>query len=382
MLNRNITLLNFHTALQRFSNKTLDVFGGVYFLSHGVSFPAVALMWSGSFFIRFLLRPLSLWLSIRVGLKWALILGTIISSGLFLVFSRVDGLNIWLLVFAVYLAFYDILYWLPYHSYYVASGEENDRGKQVAFGALLTNIVQIAVPVLGAILATTIGFESLYISAMICMILSVGPVLFSRDKSPGRKMSFQEAYAEIDKRGLVMSIGQGLVTNAHEFLWTIALFLLIGNLVNFGGLITTELLLVAILSLIIGHFIDQGNIKWATRLGLGITAVAVISRSLWVSTTPQIILINIVAAIGSAFYSMAYAVSLYNFSKRTHNTLWFHFFAEAGADIGSALAMLVSAGLFVIGISLQHIILFALVGLLIIDYAIKSSQIITGPRRP
>lgn len=377
MLNQNVTLLNFHAALQRFSNKTLDVFGGIYFLTHGVPFPVVALMWSASFLIRFFLRPLSVWLSNRIGLKAALTIGTIISSGLFLVFTMVDGLNIWLLIFAIYLAFYDILYYLPYHTFYAVSGEEKDRGKQVAFGAGLINIVQIAVPILGAILATTFGFGSLYLSAMACMILSVVPVLFSENKSPGRQMGFKQAYAEIDKRGLVMSVGEGIVANAHEFLWTIVLFLLVGNLINFGGLITIELFLITILSLIIGHFIDKGSIKWVAYLGLGIVAVAVIARSLWVSNIPQIIIINFVAAIGEAFYIMAYRVSIYNFAKRSHNTLWFHFFAEAGWDIGSALAMLVAAGLFVMGVSLQHIMLFALIGLLIINRVLKGSQIIT-----
>src|SRR4051794_34682206 len=101
MINQNITLLNLHAALQRFSNKTLDVFGGVYFLSQGVSFPVVTLMWAASFVIRFLLRPLSVWLSSKVGLKRALVIGTILSSGLFLVFTQVDGLNAWLAIFAV-----------------------------------------------------------------------------------------------------------------------------------------------------------------------------------------------------------------------------------------------------------------------------------------
>jgi len=370
--NRNITLLNLHSALQRFSNKTLDVFGAIYFLSLGISFPSVALAWIASFLIRFLLRPFSVWLSNRIGLRRALIFGTIFSSGLFLIFLLVDGVNIWLLVFALYLALYDILYWLPYNAYYAIAGDEKSRGKQVAFRSGLIDLVQIVVPILGAVLATAFGFWSLYVSAMICMLLSVIPIFFAKDESPGEKMNFRQAFTQVDKRGLIMQIGDGILVNAHSFLWTIVLFLLIGNLVGFGGLITFELLVTTVLSLVLGYFIDGGNGKWIARFGLAIVALVVITRSFWVTTLPQIFLVNFISAVGIAFYSMTYQVGIYNLAKRTPNTLWFHFFAEAGWDIGGALVFLIAAGLFVLGVELQHMILLALGGLLIVNYVLKS----------
>lgn len=367
MQNRNITLLNFHAALQRYSNKTLDVFGGVYFLTHGVSFPIVALMWAASFMVRFLLRPISIWLSVKLGLKQALIIGTLASSGMFLVFTQVNGVSIWLAVFVVYLAFYDILYWLPYHAYYAVSGEESQRGRQLALGEVLVSAVQILVPFVGAILATKLGFNYLYVSAMICMILSVIPILFAKDISPGSSMGLRQAWEQIDRRGWVMSIGYGLLSNGYIFIWTIVIFTIAGNLVDFGGLVTAGLLLSTAISLIAGHYIDKGRATVAARIGLVITGVGIVASSLFVTNSTHIVIVSIVAGFGLALLSMAYMVGLYNFAQKSHSTLWFHYFSEAGWDIGSIIAMLIAAGLFQLGISLQHIMLISLAGLVIID---------------
>lgn len=370
MRNRNITLLNIHAALQRYSNKTLDVFGGVYFLSNGVPFPVVMLMWAASFLLRFLLRPLSVWLSGKIGLKWALIIGTLASSGLFLIFTQINGVNGWLAIFAVYLAFYDILYWLPYHAYYAASGEEDKRGRHVALGVSFVSIVQIIMPLGGALLATKFGFNYLYVSAMICMILSVIPVLFAHDIPLGKSMRLRQAWRETDRRGFIMAVGNGIISNAHDFLWTIVLFGLVSSLVNFGALLTIELLFTSIISLIIGRSIDNGKARWAARTGLVIIALVIVARSFWVTTTGQVIISNFVAALGGALLHMVYAVKLYNFAQKTENGLWFHFFAEAGWDIGSTIAVLLAAALYLAGVPVQYMMLFGIAGLLIIDWVL------------
>lgn len=380
MRNRNITLLNMHAALQRYSNKTLDIFGGVYFLSNGVPFPAVMLMWAASFMVRFFLRPLSVWLSNKLGLKWALVIGTAASSGLFLVFTQVNGVNIWLAIFAVYLAFYDILYWLPYHAYYAASGEEDKRGRHVAWGVTLVNTVQIVMPLGGALLATKFGFNYLYASAMICMLLSVIPVLLTRNVPLGKQMRLKQAWQETDRRGFIMSVGNGLVENGHAFLWTIVLFGLAGTLIDFGGLLTIELLFVSIISLVIGRSMDNGKARWAARSGIIILAFVIIARSFWVTTTEQIIISSFVAALGGALLHMVYTVKLYNFAQKTESTLWFHFFGEAGWDIGSTIAALSAAGLFMLGVPIPHMMLLGIVGLLIIDWVLAGKSTVSHRR--
>lgn len=369
--NKEIALINLHTALQRYSNKALDVFGAIYFLNLGIAFHIVTLVWAASFVLRFLLRPLSLKFSERFGLKTALIFGTTISSGIFLIFPFVDGVNIWLFVFAVGLAIFDIFYWLPYHAFYTVIGDENKRGLQIALRSGLVDGAQILAPLLGGIMAAKLGFWALYGSAMLVMLVSAIPIFFMKDHSPGVKMGLREAMGRIDKRGLIMQIGDGIHNNAHFFLWTIVLFLLTNDFINFGALITFELFVTVILSFILGHYIDAGKGRWIAHMGPIFLAVAVLARVFWVTTIPQIILLNFVSAIGITFLAMPYQVSINNLAKRTHNALWFHFFGEIGWDIGAAFVFTTAALLSVCGVELRDIMLLALSGLVIVDHVLK-----------
>lgn len=368
--NKTINLLNLHSGLQRFSNSILDVFGAVFLLSIGLSFPTVALTWAASHALRALIRPLAVLLAQKIGLKWALIVGTVIGSGLFLVLAKVTGIDGWLCFYIFYMALNDILYWLPYHSYYASAGDEHDRGVQLGVRLGIVNILKIAAPLLGGLLITHLGFWALYLSASIVMLVSAIPLFFARDVSPGKPIHWKEAFRLIDKRGLVMQIGDGII-NIHPFVWTIVLFYLLGDYTAFGGLMTLELLITTILFGVLGHFVDKGKGRKIMLSGIIIVATVIIFRSFFVITVPQIIISNILVALGMTFYSMSYEVGLYNLAKRTPNTLWFNFFGELGWDIGAILSLSLSAGLFALGVPLRFVMLFALVGLFIIYQVLR-----------
>ena len=363
--NGTINLLNLHTGLQRFSNNILDVFGAVFLLSIGLSFPMVALTWAASCVLRALIRPLSVLLAEKIGLKCALIVGTITGSGLFLVLSKVTGINEWLCFYIFYRALNDIFYWLPYHSYYAAAGDEQDRGKQLSIRLGLVNILKIVAPLLGGLLVNQLGFWALYVSATMVMLISAIPLFFARDASPGQTINWKEALSLIDKRGFVMKIGEGIVY-MHSFVWTIVLFYLLDDYVAFGGLITLELLITTILFGILGSFVDKGGGRKIMLAGIIIVAAVIVMRSFLVTTVPQIIISNILVALGVTFYSMSFEVGFYNLAKRAQNTLWFNFFGELGWDIGAMLSLSLSAGLYATGVPLRFVMIFALVGLFII----------------
>lgn len=365
--NKTINLLNLHAGLHRFSTNIFDTFGAIYLIHLGLSFPTVALVWAGSCAVRFFLRPLSVVLSEKIGLRKAVIFGVIINSGIFFVLSLISGLNIWLYFYIFYLALCDITYWLPYHSYYAAAGDDGLRGKQVGAQLSFTAVMRTIAPLMGGILIVSMGFSSLYIVATIVMLISVLPLFFMKNVSPGKRMDWQEALQSIDKRGLIMQLGDGILY-AHGFIWTIVLFYLVGNYVVFGGLVAFEILATAILFLLLGYYLDRnnGHGRNFSKIGLGLIGAVVVMRALWVSSVPEIIFSDIVIALAMTFFSLSFGVGFYNLAKRSANTLWFNFFGESGWDIGAAAALSVAAGLYALGVPLRYIILFSLLGLFII----------------
>ena len=368
--NKNINLLTLHSGIWRFANNIFDVFSAVYLLGLGLSFPVVALAMVCSLILRSILRPLSMMLSEKIGIKKALIFGVVVSSGLFLVLAKVHSLNFWLYFYAFYLSLHDITYWLPYHAFYSSAGDEEKRGKQVGPQQATVAIFRTLAPLAGGLMIAHLGFWSLYLSATIIMLFSAIPLFYVNDITVGKSIGWREALKSIDKKGMIMQMGDG-VLYIHDFIWTIIVFYLVGNYVTFGGLITFELFATVLLALFLGYFVDKGKGKKIAVIGLVGTGIIILFRGLYAHTIPQIIFSDILIAFSATFYSSSYSVAFYNLAKESKNTLWFQFFGELGWDIGAMVSLALGTLLFCLGVPFRFFILFSLPGLLIVYYVLK-----------
>jgi MFS family permease len=368
--NRTINFLTLHSGLHRFSINIFDVFSAVYLIGLGLPFPVVALASAGCCILRSILRPLSLVLIEKIGLRKTLIIGVLINSLLFLVLSKVNGINLWLYFYIFYMALCDISYWLPYHSYYASAGDQERRGKQVGMQHGFITLFTMLAPLIGGLMIVNFGFLALYISATFIMLLSAIPLFFTKDVSLGEPMSFKEALKMVDKRGFTLKIGEGILY-MHTFVWTIVLFYLVGNYVTLGGLVTFQLVLTSALFIFLGYLIDKGDGKQIMKIGLLTIGIVIMLRAFFVTTIPYIIATNAIIAFGMTFHSSSFEVGFYNLAKQSKNTLWFNFWGELGWDIGATVALLISAGLFVLGVPLRFTIVFSLIGLYIIYFVLK-----------
>ena len=363
--NKTINFLILHSGLQRFSADIYNTFGSIYLLDLGISFPIIVLIHVGNCILRSILRPLSLLLSEKIGLKRALIVGVFIGSGLFLVILKINGVNSWLYFYILYLSLCDITYCLPYHSYFAVAGNKNSRGKQVGTKLGFATIFRTIAPLAGGIIITHYGFLALYLTSMVIMLLSAFPLFYAKNIEPGEKMNFKQALKAIDKQGMILKIGDGILF-VHSFVWVISLFYLVGDYVTYGRLVTFELLATVLLSFLLGYLIDKGDGKNISIIGLILTAVVIILRAFVVTTVMGIIITDILMAFGTIFYISSFEVGFYNIAKESKNTLWFNFFGELGWDIGASVSLALIAGLFILGVPLQFLIVFSLPGLFLI----------------
>lgn len=353
------------------SLKVFEVFSAIYFLDQGISFPVVMLVFAGSYVGRLFIRPLAVQSIYKYGLKRSTIFGTVFSAGLFLIYPFIDGINAWLILFAVYLAIQDILYWLPYHTFYALAGETETRGKQLAIQEVLINCMQVLVPLSGGVLAHIFGFNALYIAALLAALLSVIPLLFTRDIHPEAKITFKQALKKTNRHGLLLAMGYSFYDNGGTVLWTIVIYMTAENLITFGGLVTYELLIGVVLAWIVGHHVDNGRTKLIVTVGIATLIIAVLFQAFWSMTVTHILIINTVIAFGTTLFSIPYWSVTYNLGHQSISTLWYLFFAEAGWDIGGIAACLLAAILFVFHPDIQHILLISVTGLLFTHFAIS-----------
>jgi len=363
--NKDINLFNLHCGLWSFGYKIITIFGPIYMLQLGVSVPVVALIWGFSYVARFLLRPLSLFFVQRVGLKISLMIGTVVFAGILPITYQVHGVSWWMWLLVVYLAISDVLYFLPFHAFYAGAGDQADRGKQLATKAVLQLLLATAAPIVGGILAATLGFKATYLAGALALVGAAIPIWFMADFQGNTTMGFRKAYRSIDFRGFWIMLGDAFKVQVEGFVWVVYIFFLAANLIDFGWLIGLQTFLATVLLLVSGRLIDGGKGHKVFIVGVLGLCLMFVFRALFVTTVTEVLIAQTVLAVILVFYEVPFDAVLYNMAKRTKSTLWFHFFGEAGADFGNGFMFFLTALLVYVGWPIRYILIFGILGLLI-----------------
>jgi MFS family permease len=378
--NHPINLLNVHYVLQTFANNMVDLFIGVFLYQAGIHVYLIFIALAASLVVRMVLRPIALKLCHFLGLKPVLILGTIFYAVQFLILGQIENLGFWFLLFFFIHALTDVLYWLPYHTTYALLGDNNHRGKQTGLRDGLTKISGSLAPFLSGILVLFFGYWSAFILASVVMLLSIIPILklshidLKQTGKPNRKNR-----SNIIK-GFWLYVGDGF-WYMQSFVWSMVLFLIVLNPAYFGGLIALTVLVKFFLNILVGDLFDNGKGKIVSRLGTFFIVLAVLGRSFFVDTIPEVIIFNIFFAIGLALYMPIFDSAFYNFSKSSKNPLRYHYFAEIGWDIGAISASLLTALIVYLSWNFRFAMLLSLLGLLITNYILANYFLINGHKK-
>lgn len=367
--NRAVNLINVHTALKHFAIHMADVFGAIYLYQLGFELYQIFLVWVVIFVLRFIIRPFGLWLANRRGLRKSVFFGSLFYIGYYLVLIQVGGIDAWLFIFAIYTAFTDIFYWLPYHAYFSALGDHENRGRQVGVREALVGISAISAPIIGGLLINTFGFATAFITAACFSLISAIPIYLAPEVKIGKQISFKKAWRE--RFGFWIFVGDGWHYNTHFFTWNLILFILLGSVVEFGLLLGLAAIFQTLGFLLLGRAIDRGSGWKIYRVGVILVALTAIGRAIFVDTVPEVIFFDILLAIAVCFYRPSFNTALYNSGKKSLNVIWFHFLAETGWDVGSVIALSFAAALTFFDGNPRIILLFGLGGLIIVNSVLR-----------
>jgi MFS family permease len=238
------------------------------------------------------------------------------------------------------------------------------RGKQVGARAGLVIMAKFCAPLVGGILINTYGFWTAFITASVVMLFAVLPLLRLPDVPLPTPINFKKALRKVSKQGFIIYFAWGIYEEFNFLAWTLVLFLLIGNYIYFGGLLSFAIVFQIIGNFIVGHWFDNGTAKRIFGIGFLITALTIISRSLFAYTIPVIIILDMFFMLGTCLSEPALESVFYNTSKKSSHPLWYQFFAETGWDVGSSFFLLLASLFLYLGGDLRNVMLFSIFGLL------------------
>jgi MFS family permease len=358
--NRTVNLLNLHYWITSVALGGGGAFWSVYLLKAGLSVPGVLLMSAITFALRLILRSFLLLLGVRVGLRWLVVIGTILMGISFPFLTPVHGVG-WPLVWLVVVtALADTVYWPSYHAYFAALGDEEHRGQQLGVREAISALLGIVSPLVAGWLLVSFGPRVAFFTTGVIEALAALPLLWTPDVPIARRApgAFRAALS-----GAMLFVGDGWVSSGYFVVWQLALFITLGqNYLTYGGALAVAALVGAVGGLVLGRYIDSGRGGQAVWVSLGLLSLVILLRA-GVQDHPVLaVAANAMGALVGCLYVPTMMTAVYNQAKRSPCVLRFHIAAEGGWDVGVASGLSLAAAVTWYGGSLSLTILMALIG--------------------
>ncbi len=365
--NKAINLLNIHIALIRLAGLFSGVFVPIFLLQKGLSIPIICLFSALSSFIRIPARIFQVPLTKKIGAKPSVIIGIIGTGVSYLFLTLAQGIDIYLWLYVIIGGIFSALYWQLFHYLFTYYGNNHERGQNISVQIIFAELIQIAGPLLGAIIINYQGFSSYAIFIFSILFLAIVFILpLSKYPSINNICSFRRALKEEDKYGMKISIWSGAIEASYAYIWIIVIYLTLGELVSFGGALTMGILVGVILQAIIGKHIDNGKGKMVNSAGLGLSLFTLLGRAFLGYTLFSISILEGISRFSGNVNNSVFSVSYYNKAKDSKESFWHILLAETGWDVGSIMGLLGVALLVFIGVSPRFAILIGIIPMILL----------------
>ncbi|OGM11175.1 hypothetical protein A2V80_00545 [Candidatus Woesebacteria bacterium RBG_16_39_8b] len=192
-------------------------------------------------------------------------------------------------------------YWWGYHGYFIKTGDEKHFGLSISEAGFLETIAAVATPLAGALITSYFGFGMIFIVAAFFMALAFIFIGKDHDKRQRRDVKFKEIISLIKRLksislAYVGSGGEGVI---YAVAWPLYLFIIFGQVISMGQIVSLAALFASIFSLAVGQWVDKQGEKTIVRIG-----------------SPLVFFSWVIRGIGKSFASFVFADSFWNFGER------------------------------------------------------------------
>lgn len=359
--NAAVNRLNIHTGLHALGYNLSGNFFIAFLLSRGFPAATIFLFFALILGLRFMLRPMVLYIAPRIGSRNTLYIGSIFFALQYLLLAQVTGINAAFLFYCLVAALSDIFYWTSYHAIFAFTGDEVHRGKQIGAREALATLANIIAPLAGGWAIDHFGAKSTFGVAAIIEMLAILPLLRVPDL-PIAEVRPKGAFSAV-YRGVFIFMTDGWIAVGLTFVWAAMLFGSAGHsFTNFGGALALAGLVSAIGGLLLGRFIDAGHAKRAVFLNGALLVMALILKASAGQGMGTMLGITAVSSLLGASYLPVLMTAIYSLAAKAPCTLRFIFITECAWDTGCGTACLVTAGLLHAGIAPGWAVATAILG--------------------
>lgn len=258
-----------NTLLRGIAFSLFGIFVPIYFLKLGYPLSKV--------FSYFLVFQLTTFISIFAGYKIAKKVGykplIIASAPLLVIFifliQMMEFSSIPIYLIATVMGIQSGFYWLPIHNFFNKLSEKNIKGTQFSNYVVFGQISGLIGPLIGAIVATTLGFKYLFTIVLVFILISIYPLLKLQNIIPKEKIKLKKlkTLAKNNKGFVVGTFFDNIKGEIEGIIWPIFVYLFLENLISVGSLGALITLGSMFLTLFIGRYYDRKSKYLFLRIG-------------------------------------------------------------------------------------------------------------------
>jgi len=171
-----------------------------------------------------------------------------------------------------------LLFWIPFHTDFAKFTEKNDRGKEVSLLWATRSLLRVVMPVMAGWLIVEYGFSVIFVIVIMVLFSINLPFLFlprTKERFSWKVKETFQRFLDKKNQGLVLAnIANGMENAAGVVIWPIFIFgTLKGDYLQVGAVSSAIILVVILLQLLVGKYVDKLNKRHLLRWGSAFNAL-------------------------------------------------------------------------------------------------------------
>ncbi|OGM94620.1 hypothetical protein A2610_01410 [Candidatus Wolfebacteria bacterium RIFOXYD1_FULL_48_65] len=160
-------------------------------------------------------------------------------------------------------ALHGLLFNIGYHIDFSSIANKKKIGEEVGARFVLGSVLALAAPFFGGVLIEAAGFQNTFFIGSTILIASVLPLFFFPRRNPSPNLTVRSIipfFKESELRPFTLSgIGYAIEAVFGRAIWPLFVFLIIGDIKQFGGVISIGLIVTALVTYLVGYLSDYGK---------------------------------------------------------------------------------------------------------------------------
>jgi len=258
-----MTILNFALAAAM-------LFEPVYLYTLGFPLWKIMFFYFGVYALYFFTMPLGGKLAKRWGFSHGMVIGSLMLILYLILLIAIPSHPVFFYLSIIALAFQKTFFWPAYHADFAFFSQRGERGRDIGILTIFDSVAFILGPLIGGVIITFFGFPVLFTVMCVVILLSVIPLLLSREEFVPSSFHYHEAFlsliAKENRQYLIgyLGFGEELIVLT---IWPIFIYVAVQNFAETGGIVALSSLITALITLIAGRMTDLKDRKNVLQIG-------------------------------------------------------------------------------------------------------------------